>query len=117
MTRDTCEQLGKPQLKEFDIYLKLENQGLIEPIGVCNNFDMTIKGITTKVDFEIINPKEGSNSFPSLVRGPQGRKMKASISLDKERIKLKGNWQKVIVPIHLSEGEPWTEPIDEEVDV
>ena len=43
--------------------------------------------------------------------------MKASISLDKERIKLKGNGQKVIVPIHPSQGEPWNEPIDEEVDV
>ena len=43
--------------------------------------------------------------------------MKASISLDKERIKLKGNGQKVIVPTHPSQGEPWTEPIDEEVNV
>ena len=43
--------------------------------------------------------------------------MKSSISLDKERIKLKGNGQKVIVPIHASHGEPWTEPIDEEVDI
>ena len=43
--------------------------------------------------------------------------MKASISLDKEWIKLKGNGQKVIVPIHPSQGEPWTEPIDEEVDI
>ena len=43
--------------------------------------------------------------------------MKASISLDKERIKLKRNGQKVIVTIHPSQGETWTEPIDEEVDV
>ena len=43
--------------------------------------------------------------------------MKASISLDKERIKLKENGQKVIVSIHPSKAEPWTEPIDEEVDV
>ena len=43
--------------------------------------------------------------------------MKASISLDKERIKLKGNGQKVIVPIHPSQGEPWIEPIDEEVTI
>ena len=43
--------------------------------------------------------------------------MKASISLDKERIKLKGNGQKVIVPIHPSQGETWTEPIDEEVNI
>ena len=43
--------------------------------------------------------------------------MKASISLDKERIKLKGNGKKVIVPIHPSQGEPWIQPIDEEVDI
>ena len=43
--------------------------------------------------------------------------MKDSISLDKEWIKLKGNGQKVIVPINPSQGQPWTEPIDEEVDV
>ena len=78
---------------------------------------MTIKGITTKFDLEIIDLEEGSSSFPALVGRPWGRKMKASISLDKERIKLKGNGQKVIVPIHPSQGEPWTEPIDEEVDV
>ena len=43
--------------------------------------------------------------------------MKASISLDKERIKLKGNGPKVIVPIHPSQGESLIEPIDEEVDI
>ena len=43
--------------------------------------------------------------------------MKASIYLDKERIKLKGNGQKDIVPIHPSQGEPWIEPIDGEIDI
>ena len=43
--------------------------------------------------------------------------MKSLKSLDKERIKLKGNGQKFIVPIHPSQGEPWTEPIDEKADV
>ena len=51
----------------------------------------TIKGILTKVEFKIINPKEGSSSFPALVSRPWGRKIKASVSLDKERIKLNGN--------------------------
>ena len=78
---------------------------------------MTIKGILTKFDFEIIDPKEGSSSFPALVGQPWGRKVKASISLYKERIKPKGNGQKVIAPIHPSQGEPWIEPIDEEVDI
>ena len=117
MTHDTWEQVGWPRLYESGIYLKLADQCLIEPIGVWKNIDTTIKGISTKVDFEIIDPKEGSSSFPVLVDWPWGRNMKASISLDNERIKLKGNGQKVIVPIHPSQGESWTKPIDEEVDV
>ena len=67
MTRDTWEQLGRPRLYELGIYLKLANQVLIEPIIVWKNVDTTIKGISTKVDFEIIDPKEGSSSFPALV--------------------------------------------------
>ena len=104
MTHDTWEQLGRPRLYESGIYLKLADQGLIEPIGVWKNMDTTIKGISTKVDFEIIDPKEGSSSFLALVGRPWGRKMKVSISLDKERIELKGNGQKFIVPIHPSQG-------------
>ena len=112
MNRDTWEQLGRPQLYELGIYLKLADQCLIE-FRVWKNVDTTIKGISTKVDFEIIDPKEGSSSFPALVGRPWGRKMKASISLDKERIKLKGDGHKFIVPIHPSQGEPWIEHIDE----
>ena len=43
--------------------------------------------------------------------------MKALTSFDKEWIKIKGNKKKLIVHIHPSQGEPCTEPIDEEVDV
>ena len=59
MTHDTWEQLGRPRLYELGIYLKLADQSLIEPIGVWKNVDTTIKGISTKVNFEIIDPKEG----------------------------------------------------------
>ena len=43
MTRDTWEQLGRPRLHELGIYLKLVDQGLIEPIEVWRNVDTTIK--------------------------------------------------------------------------
>ena len=42
MTRDTWEQLGRIRLNELGIYLKLAYQGLIKPIGVWRNFDMSI---------------------------------------------------------------------------
>ena len=108
MTQDTWEKLGRPRLYESGIYLKLVDQGLIEPIGFWKNVDTTIKGISTKVDFKIINPKEGSSSFLALVGQPWGQNMNASISMDKEIIKIKGNGRKMIAHIHPSQGEPWT---------
>ena len=91
MTRDIWEQMGRPRLNESGIYLKLDYQALIKPIEAWRNVDTIIKGISTKIDFEIIDPMEGSSSFPSLLGQTWGQKMKASRSLDKERIKLKGN--------------------------
>ena len=70
MTHDNWEQLGRPQLYELGIYLKLADQGLIEPIGVWRNVNTTIKGISTKINFEIIDSKERSSSFPALVCRP-----------------------------------------------
>ena len=49
MTRDTWEQMGRPRLYESGIYLKLADQGLIEPIGVWKNVDTTIKGIIDQI--------------------------------------------------------------------
>ena len=83
MIRDTWEQHGRAQLHELGVYLKLRDLGLIEQIGVWKNVDTIIKGIMPQVDFEIINPKEGSSSFLALVGWPWGQNMKASISVDK----------------------------------
>ena len=60
----------------------------------------------------MIEPKQGSNSYPSLVGRPWARKMKANISLEKYRIKLKGQGKKVIIPLDPKEGAPWEEPDD-----
>ena len=49
--------MGRTRLYESGIYLKIVDQGLIEPNGVWKYVDTTIKGISTKVDFEIIDPK------------------------------------------------------------
>ena len=58
MNGDTWEQLGRPRLYESGIYLKLADQGLIEPIGVWRNVDTIIKGISTKFNFEILTLKK-----------------------------------------------------------
>ena len=38
--------------------------------------------------------------------------MKANISLEKHRIKLKGQGKKIIIPLDPKEGAPWEEPDD-----
>ena len=43
--------------------------------------------------------------------------MKANISLEKDRIKLKGKGKKVIIPLDPKEGAPWEEPDDSEAKV
>lgn len=63
-------------------------------------------GISIKIDFKVIEPKEGSKSYPSLVGRPWAIKMKANISLEKDRIKLKGQGKKAIIPLDPKEGAP-----------
>ena len=106
LTKDTWEKLGQPQLVKSDYYLKLANQGLIEPLGLCRNVQTTIMGISVEIEFKVIEPKEGIKSYPSLVGRPWARKMKANISLEKYRIKLKGQGKNVIIPLDPKEGEP-----------
>lgn len=56
-------------------------------------------GISMKVNFEVIEQKSGSNSYPTLVSQPCDRNMKANISLEKERLKIKGKGKKIIIPL------------------
>ena len=114
LTKDTWEKLGLPQLVKSDYYLNLADQGLIEPLGLCTNIQMTIMGISVKIDFKVIEPKEGNKSYPTLVGQPWARKIKVNISLEKDIIKLKGQGKKVIIPLDPKEGAPWEEPDDSE---
>ena len=46
LTKNTWEKLGRPQLVKFDYYLKLDNQGLRDPLGLCRNVETTIMDIS-----------------------------------------------------------------------
>lgn len=56
-------------------------------------------------------------AYVELVSRPWGRQMKANISLEKDRVKLKGNGRKIIIPLDPSERKPWSEPLDEDHEV
>ena len=65
--------------------------------------------ISTKVDFEVIDPKEGTTSLTTLVGRPWGRSMKETISLEKYRIKLKGDGKIMTIPLSPIVGKPQDE--------
>ena len=46
-----------------------------------------------------------------------GKKNESIDILRQGKNKTKREWTKSLVPIHPSQGEPWIEPIDEEVDI
>ena len=46
--------------------------------------------------------------YENLVGRNWGRKMKETISIEKDRINLKGNGRRIIIPIYLEEGKPWS---------
>lgn len=113
----TWLKLGHSQLTKSDFYLKLAVQGLAKPLGIWKDVETTMMGMSTRIDFEVIEPKPESNSYSTLVGQPYGGKMKANISLNKDRKKIKGKGKKVIISLDLREGRPWDEPDDDDGDV
>ena len=70
-------------------------------------------GIPKIFDFELINLVEGIPAYPALVDKNWVRSIKATISLERYRIKLKGSRRKIIIPLDPKEGKPWVETWDE----
>jgi hypothetical protein len=55
--RSTWIKVGFPKLDKSDFYLKLTDQNFIEPLSIWKYVEMTIMGISTRVNFEVIEPK------------------------------------------------------------
>ena len=73
-------------------------------------------GITTMIDYEVIDIQDEQHTYPALVGQPWGRRMKASISLEKGRIKIKGKGKRVIIPLDPAKGKAWEEVDDTNID-
>jgi hypothetical protein len=67
----------------------------------------SVMGIQTRFDFEVIHLVEGIPAYLALVGKPWGQNMRATISLERDRIKLKGSGKKIIMPLDPKEGKTW----------
>jgi len=113
LPRETWIRLGKLSLQPTMNFLKLADQRFIESIGTLKSVITYIMEILIRVNFEVINLVEGILSYLTLVGIPWGRNMRAMISLERDRIKLKGSGRKIIIPLDPKEGKPWVETWDE----
>jgi hypothetical protein len=52
---------------------------------------------------------EAIPTYLALVGKPWGRNMWATISLERDRIKIKGSIRKIIIPLDSKEGKPWVD--------
>ena len=114
LPRETWIRLGRLALSPTMNYLKLVDQRLIETIGIPINIDTQIMGILSQVNFEVIALVMGMSTYATIVGQPWGRKLKANISLEKDRTKLKKDGRKIIIPLDQKEGKPWNESWDED---
>lgn len=65
--------------------------------------ETSIMGILTLINFELIDLFNGIPTYLTLVGRLWGQRMKEIISLEKDRIKLKGKG-KIIIPLDPCEG-------------
>lgn len=52
--KSTWLKLGQPHLTKFDFYIKLIDQGLVEPLGIWKDVKATIMVILNRINFEVI---------------------------------------------------------------
>jgi len=113
LPRETWIQLRKPLLQPTMNFLKIAYQRFIETISTLKIVIRSIMGIPTRFNFKVINLFKGILSYHALVDRPWGRNMWATISLERDRVKLKGSGRKIIIPLDPKEGKPWVKTWDE----
>ena len=67
LTKQTWEQMGKTALAWSPIQLRLANQQRIVPLGIFLSVQIDLAGVSTVVDFEVIEIIDDSDPYPALL--------------------------------------------------
>ena len=103
--------MGKPTLAWSPIQLRLANQQRIVPLGRFLSVQIDIVGVSTVVDFEVIEIIDESNPYPALLGIEWAMENAAIINLKKRQMIFEGRDLRVILPLDPSQGERYIEPL------
>ena len=106
--------MGKPTLAWSPIQLRLANQQRIVPLGRFLSVQIDIAGVSTVVEFEVIEIVDDSNPYPALLGIEWAMENAAVINLKKRQMIFEGRDLRVILPLDPSQGEWYIEPLRQE---
>jgi len=103
--------MGRSKLLCFPIHLILSNHYNIVTIGILTGVSVSIDGVCSLVDFEVIEIVDGSTLFLVLLGIDWAFENKTIIDLEKRQMIFEVEDLKVIVLLDSTEGRRCVEPI------
>ena len=111
LTKQTCEQMGSPQLVRSPIHLRLANQQRVSPLGRLPQVPVDIGGVRTFADFEVIEIIGDSRPYPALLSIDWAIGSKAVIDLKRRQMTFEDSQIRVIALLDRYQGPRYIEPI------
>jgi hypothetical protein len=104
MTKKTWALMGKPKLIYSPIRIRMANQQAVNPFGRMEHVLVDINGVTTFVDFDVIEIVDDICPFPTLLGIDWDFNNSTVVDLKKRRMTFEGDGLRVISPLDPSEG-------------
>jgi hypothetical protein len=112
LPKKTWEALGKPQLTNSPIQLRMANQYCIFPIGRLENVEIDVAGVKTVAYFEVIEIMGYKDPYPTLLGIDWDYDNYAMIDLKTNTMTFEADGIKVVQPLDPYVGRRYTEPTD-----
>ena len=105
------EHMGRPTLQWSPIQLRMENQQKIFPMGRLQGVTVDIEGLSTEIDFEVIEIVNDNKPYPILLGIDTTTNMNIVISLKKQKMIFNKKSLRLVVPLDPVKGACYTKPV------
>lgn len=108
--------MDKPRLVWSPIYLILENQYKIYPIGRIEDIEVKVDEVKRKEYFELIEIIDDIDIYPSLLGIDWDFDNLSILNFKKRQMRFESKDLRVVTPLDLEEGEFQVDPMREDLD-